>query len=395
MKQPVGYRSENFVNYFLAPWFSGYWAFPKPKYKGGEIADSLLLWGDVAFLIEVKERKGIKSNIDWVKHKIAEDKAKILNWVESLKTEESVILKNKYREIEFPSEKIKSYYGLIVLNHLSDPYDANEFLRENSSDQRVAIQVISLADIYNLMKYINTPWDFVNYFESRYRLSQKTSIKVHQEGDAFRQNLQYMYHEMKHEIGEEQADKWNEFMGITIKAVKGDFQEADSDLRRYASSFLIDSVIGGVLYKAQRDKHGNYIINDEFSHLIKSVEKLTEMDRLSRSFWGEWFLREAEKALASGNVEYLTGQSPSREMAYGFVATDKPHDERAELMKSIARKTLVKNYKREGVFVAVSPANVFSTYQMFISWFTRGKSDYLKTNRMETLDSTILYFSLD
>ena len=54
-KRPVGYRSEDFVNYFLSPWFSGYWAFPKPKYKGGEIADSLLLWGDVAFLIEVKD----------------------------------------------------------------------------------------------------------------------------------------------------------------------------------------------------------------------------------------------------------------------------------------------------------------------------------------------------
>ncbi|MCK4818816.1 hypothetical protein KA005_23790, partial [bacterium] len=152
-KRSVGYRSEDFVNYFLEPWFSGYWAFPNPKYKGGEIADSLLLWGDVVFLIEVKERKGIKSNTGWARHVVAEDKAKILYWVERLKTEESVILKNKYREIEFPREKIKNYYGLIVLNHISEPYDADEFLKEGSKVQKVAIQVISLADIYNLLKY--------------------------------------------------------------------------------------------------------------------------------------------------------------------------------------------------------------------------------------------------
>jgi len=31
---PFGLRGEEFVNYFLAPWFSGYWAFPNPKHNG-------------------------------------------------------------------------------------------------------------------------------------------------------------------------------------------------------------------------------------------------------------------------------------------------------------------------------------------------------------------------
>jgi hypothetical protein len=382
------------LNYFLTPWFSGYWTFPNPKYKSEEICDALLIWGDVVFIIQVKTRKGIKSDGEWAKYKIKEEKERILRWVQRLKKEESIILRNKYREIVFPREEIKWYYGLVVLNHVSDPYDANEFLKEDSSEQELAIQAISLVDIYNLMKYINTPWDFVNYLESRYRLSQKTSIKVHEEGNNFGQNLSRMFHEAKEDIGEEHADKWDKFMDITIKAVNGDFQEGDPDLRRYASSFLIDSVIGGVLYKAQRDKHGNCIINDEFKLLIKSVEKLTEMNRLIRSFWGERFLIEAEKALASGETEYVTGQSPGRKMAYGFVATDKLNDERVALIKSVAREALVKNDKREGVIVAASPANIFATYQMFISWFTRGKSDYLKTNRIETLDSTILYIFL-
>jgi hypothetical protein len=392
-KRPVGYRSEDFVNYFLSPWFSGYWAFPKPKYKGGEIADSLLLWGDVAFLIEVKERKGIKSNTDWAKHKIAKDKTKILNWVESLKTEDSIILKNKYREIEFPREKIKNYYGLIVLNHLSESYDANEFLRDDSTEQKVAIQVISLADIFHLLRYINTPWDFVNYFESRFRLSQKTSVKVHQEKSVFGQNLPHMYHEMKHDIGKEQADDWNEFMDITIKAVNGDFQAGDPGLRRFASSFLIDSAIGGILYKAPRDRHGNFIIDDKFVSLIKSVEKLTELNRLIRAFWGERFIEKAERSLTSGNDEFVTGQSPNREICYGFIATNKTSKARERLIEKIARSILLKNNQLEGIFIAASPENIFSTFLMFVSWFSKNKKGILESNMMETLDSTLLFIS--
>lgn len=392
-KLPVGKRTEAFLNYFLSPWFSGYWAFPNPKFKGEEIADTLLLWGDVVFIIQAKAREGGKTDIKWARHKIAEDKGKILKWVPRLKTEKSIILKNKYRKMEFPREKVKNYYGLIVLNHDSEPYDANKLLYEDSSNKKVAIQAISLVDIHHLLRYINTPWDFVNYFESRFRLSQKTSVKVHQEKSVFGQTLPHMYHEMKHDIGKEQADDWNEFMDITIEAVNGDFQAGDSDLKRFASSFLIDSAIGGILYKAPRDRHGNFIIDDKFVSLIKSVEKFTELNRLIRAFWGKRFLEKAEKSLTSGNDEFVTGQSPNREICYGFIATNKTSKARERLIEKIARNTLLKNNQLEGIFVAASPENIFSTFLMFVSWFSKNKKGILKSNMMETLDSTILFIS--
>lgn len=393
-KKPVGYRSEDFVNYFFAPWFSGYWTFPNPKYKGGEIADSLLLWGDVAFLVEIKERKGIKSNTNWAKHRIAEDKAKILNWVERLKTEDSVILKNKYREIEFPREEIKNYYGLIILNHLSEPYDANEFLRDGSSEQKVAIQVISLVDISHLLRYINTPWDFVNYFESRFRLSQKTSIKVHQEGDVFGQNLPHMYHEMKHDIGKEQADKWNEFMDEAIKVVNGDSQTGDPGLISHAASFLIDASIGGQLNKAPRDRRGNFIVDNKFNLLVKAVEVLSEMNRLRRAVWGEVFLSQAEKALSTGKDEHETGRSPRRGISYGFIATDKTGNELEDFIGPMSVETLAKHNQFEGIFVAAPPANIFGLYQKFTGWLAKERSSLLQSNEIESLQSTILYINL-
>jgi hypothetical protein len=392
-KLPVGPRTEVFLNSFLNPWFSGYWAFPNPKFKREEIADALLVWGDVVFIIQVKAREGIKSDVNWAKNKIAEEKKRILKWIPILKSEKSIILKNKYREIEFPREKIKWYYGVIVLNHDSDPYEANKFLYEGSSDEKATIQVISLLDIYYLLRYINTPLDFVNYFESRFRLSLKTSIRVHEEGSVFGQNLSHMYHEMKHDIGKEQADKWDEFMDITIKAVNDDFQIGELGLRRYASSFLIDSAIGGVLYKAPKDRHGNYIINDEFISLIKSVEKLTELNRLIRSFWGEKFLEKAEKALASGKDEYTTGQSPRREMCYGFIATKRTSKARETLIEEIARIALVKNNQLEGIFIAASPEKIFASYQMFSNWLSKNKKSIFNSNKMQTLDSTTLFIS--
>jgi len=393
-KRSVGYRSEDFVNYFLEPWFSNYWAFPNPKYKGGEIVDSLLLWGDVVFFIEVKERKGIKSNTGWARHMVAEDKAKILYWVERLKTEESVILKNKYREIEFPREKIKNYYGLIVLNHISEPYDASEFLGDGSTEQKVAIQVISLADVFHLLRYINTPWDFVNYFESRYRLSQKTSIKVHQEKTVFGQNLPHMYHEMRHEIGEREADKWNEFMDITIKAINGDLKEGDPSLRQFTTSFLIDASIGGQLNRAPKDKRGNFIMDSKFVLLTKAVEVLSELSRLRRAFYGEIFLKQAEKALKTGNDEYEVGRSPKRGISYGFIATNKSEKVLEDFLGDIAMSTLANHENYEGIFIAAPPENIFDMYQTLTSWFVEHKGGFLQSNELETLQSTILYVNL-
>lgn len=393
-KQPVGRKAEDFVNYFLAPWFSGYWAFQKPKHKGAEIADSLLLRGDVAFIIQIKERKGIKSDIKWAKHKIAEDKERISKWVERLKTEKSIILRNKYREVIFPRHEIKYYYGLIILNHFSEPYNANEFLREGSQEQKVAIQVISLADLYHLLRYINTPWDFVVYFESRFKLSQKTSLEVHREENVFVLNLKHMYHEMTQEIGKEKADEWNEFMDITIKAINGDLQSVDPGLRRYAASFLIDASIGGQLNKAPRDRKGNFVINDKFNLLIKAVEVLSEMTRLRRAKWGEIFLEQAEKALKTGKDEYKTGKSPKRGVSYGFIATNKSEKFLEDYIGPIAVETLIKNNQFEGIFVAAPPENVFGLYQRFTGWFTKDRDSLLQSSEIEALQSTILYINL-
>lgn len=393
-KLPYGRRGEEFVNYFLAPWFSGYWAFPLPKYKGAEIADSLLLWGDVVFLIQIKERKGILSSIGWARKKIIEDNRRISEWVERLKNEESITLRNKYREIVFPRSEIKWYYGLIVLNHHSEPYDPNEFLIANQGEHKVAVQIMSLADLYHLLRYFNTPWDFINYFESRFRLSQKISLRVHQEREVYNLNLEHMYQEMMNDIGKKEADKWNEFMDISVNAVNGDLKFADPGMRRYASSFLIDASIGGRINKAQKDSKGNFIIDNKFIMLTKAVEVLSEMSRLRRSFYGEMFLKVAEKALATGNDEYEIGRSPKRGISYGFVATNKVGIDLEEYLGEIAMSMLTNHNNLEGIFIAAPPDNIFNMYQKISGWFTNNKNILFLSDKIEMLQSTILYINL-
>jgi len=63
-KMSIGLRTEVFLNHFLLPWFLGYWAFPNPKFKGEEIADAFLLWGDVIFIIQIKARESEKTDIN-------------------------------------------------------------------------------------------------------------------------------------------------------------------------------------------------------------------------------------------------------------------------------------------------------------------------------------------
>jgi len=394
LKLPEGKRSESVLNHLLLPWFSGYWIFPNPKFKGEEIADALLLWGDVLFIIQIKTRKGIKSDIKWAENKISEEKARIAKWIDRLKSEESIILRNKFREIEFPRDKVKYYYGLVVLNHHSDPYDANEFLYKGNEPLDIPIQVISLVDIHQLLRYINTPWDLVIYFESRSRLSHKTSLKVHQEDVAFSMNLEHIYHESAYDIGKDEADKCNEFMDVTIKAINGNLKEGDPGLRQYAVSFLIDASIGGQLNRAPKDKKGNFIIDNKFVMLTKAVEVLSEMSRLRRAFYGEIFLKQAEIALNTGNDEYEVGRSTKRGISYGFLATSKSGKELEDFLGPIAMSTLADHGNYEGIFIAAPPENVFSLYQTFSGWFTGDKGGFLLPTEIETLQSTILYIDL-
>jgi len=390
MRLRVGRRTELVLSYMLSPWFSGYWLFPNPKFRGKEIADAILIWGDVAFIIQAKTREGIHSDLDWARSKINIEKRRINEWVALLKTE-SIPLRNKYRTIPFPKEEIKWYYGLIILNHHSEPYEIDDIL---PLDKDVAIQAISLLDLSNLLKYINTPWDLINYFEARSRLSKVTPVRVHQEAEVFWQNLEHMRYEMSADVSEAEAKKHYDFFSLASEAVNQELEPGDPRLGQYAPSYLIDAAIGGQLARAPKDKKGNFVIDGRFKLLTKAVEVLTEMGRLRRAFYGRMLLEQAEKAQASGHYEYETGRSPKRKILYGFIVTDMVGKELEDLMGIIAVKTLIANSLYEGIFIAAPAQNILSIYKNIESWFIRDHKKSSEADTMEGLRSTILYINL-
>lgn len=385
-----GRRAEVYLSHMLSPWFSEYWVFPNPMFRGNEIADAILIWGDVAFLIQIKSREGIHSSVDWGKRKVKIEKERINKWAALLKTE-SISLKNKFRKIPFPKEDIKSYYGLIVLNHLSEPYEIKDIPPE---DDKVAIQAISLLDLNDLLRFINTPWDLVIYFESRWRLSQIAPVKVHNENEVFWLNLELIRREMSKDKSAAEAQKYYDFFSLAVQTVDKELQLDDPRLRNYAASYLIDASIGGQLIKASRDEKGNYVLDGKFILLTKAIEVLTEMSRLRRAFYGSMFLEQAEKARASGEVEYKTGRSPKREILYGFIVTDEVGQDLKDLLGAIAAKTLVENSLYEGIFIAAPAQNILRVYEEIESWFLKDRKEQNEFDTIEILQSTLLYINL-
>lgn len=180
--QPGDYE-EKLTQWFLERSFFRDFTYrnPRGRKKGEELADAVVLFDDVALLIQVKAQHGNHEATAWA----TEATLKALKQVRA--THDNLIsgsikkLSNEvYGQLEFDPADYPNMYGIIILAQESNPFDADELVPEIKQAD-FPIFVFSLKDIEVISQRFDTGADFVHFMEFRTDVRSLATFLVNDE----------------------------------------------------------------------------------------------------------------------------------------------------------------------------------------------------------------------
>ena len=325
VKKRPGERTDPVIYYFMAPIFTGYWSFLQPKDKGIEISDVLLVWGDVCILVEAKTRESAEDADErWCRKHICQAIGQLNDRARMLRSGELRRLRNKWREdTEFDPAIIKNYYGLVIIQHQSETYEPREIATECFANSEIPIQVYSLADFHELLRFVNTPIDFIIYYELRHSYGKNHALPVHGEFGTYKSIIlswtDLVIDNEQSSRTSKEIQKSEDFVMSYTKAILRTCDATDDDYENVASGYLIDLAISSL---SQTYPDGDDSDPDVAEHelAVEAAEYMAELGRQRRCAYGAVWRSLAVEADRSREAEYSVGYSPTRNRVYVFVA---------------------------------------------------------------------------
>ncbi len=158
LRLPIGDRTDRFLHLLLEPRFLGYWTFARPLDRGVEIADVLTWYDDVVLLFEAKTRAVGTSDLRWAARNLEDAITTINERATLLRNGQVQSFRNKWRgQVQWDPTRVRDYYGVVVLNHLSEPFDPRELVPTAFRQSAIPIQVFSLEDLTGVPPISWTP----------------------------------------------------------------------------------------------------------------------------------------------------------------------------------------------------------------------------------------------
>ncbi len=162
---------------------------PRGKKKGDELADAVVLFDDVALLVQVKAQYGNHEAQAWATEAILKALKQVKSTHDNLKTGAIKNLKNEvYGELEFQPATFPNMIGLLIVAQDAAPYDATELVPEIKG-AGFPVFVFSLKDIALLTQRFDTAADFIHMLELRVDIGAQEKLFVNDE----EQNLLRIY----------------------------------------------------------------------------------------------------------------------------------------------------------------------------------------------------------
>ncbi len=198
----IGSTSEDFVQAVAERAFSPDFVFRSPhKPNGKEVTDVLVLFDDFALVIQAKAQRlgptgtGYTDNsLDWVRKNLEKASRQVSGALRTIREGRLMFVENKrLGRVPFNSADHPFLYGVILLDHESEPYDPID-LAPSLSGIPAPTHVLSHRDLFMAAKLLNTPSDLINYLEARTDVLLPTlkPIKVHEESRAMGYYLSHL-----------------------------------------------------------------------------------------------------------------------------------------------------------------------------------------------------------
>lgn len=368
---PAGQRTDDVLYYLLAPHLLGFWTFLKPKHKGEELGDVIYIFGDVCLLFEAKTReKAEPANDKWTREKLKEGVTQISRNHKKLMSGDVPTLRNPWRgEVSWASLGVKYFQGIIVLMHDSEPYDPRELEPSLLSSTPIPIHVISLHDLNELVRFINTPWDFIVYWEFRNIFGREYELSVHREQSIYWGILREWVKLAKAQdsaFPENKLDEDRQFHEAYTNVMLRSENLDETVKQKVAASYLIDIAAGSLMQKADQDATGKRVGGKNHDTLIKTVEALVDLSRLRRAEYGYSWLNCAKECIASRKDIHKNRYSPSRNRSY-FVQAQNNQEIDKEPLLVVAAQRLTEDKSSIVIGLCATAENIIHTYESILS----------------------------
>jgi hypothetical protein len=170
-----GTIGERLVSESFGKHCSSQFSFPNPKTKReAEVADVLIWWNRVAFLIEVKTRDGGGKTAEaWARTKVNDGVEQVRRNHQRLKDREPVFLHNQFYNVALQYEGLEHVYGIVVLLSDEPLFFSPKEVVPDLYEHDVPVHVFSWDDLKQMVQEIDTIPDLAYYLEDRLALLKR------------------------------------------------------------------------------------------------------------------------------------------------------------------------------------------------------------------------------
>ena len=341
-KIDIGKQTEDDVQRFVEHAFSPDFVFRSPQHLKGakhkETTDVFALFDDVALAIQVKAQAlnadGTQpaDDRDWTKRHLEKAVSQVNGAIRTIKAGQIVRLENDRRgAVQFSTDMFRYVYGLVVINHTSDPFDAQQ-LAPDLAKVGHPVHVLSFTDFYNLARVLDTPVDLIGYFEVRTQILIPTfNPRVHAEQEAFEFYVDHFeeltsFHAELH--GKQRAPELFKEHGDTLRRIyRGESLGLED-------SYFIDEIID---WAHQIDGSSPGPFENGERDYVAIATHLATLVRPRRAYIGKAFRDAIQCAGESKEDQFAQFSSQSRSDCMLFLASHRPDHERRERGRDLLR----------------------------------------------------------
>jgi hypothetical protein len=344
-----------------------------PKKKGEELADAVVLFDDVAFLVQVKAQRGNHEAKAWATEAILKALKQVRATHQNLASGAVKTLTNEvYGKVDFDPATYPNRYGIIILAQKAEPFDPYELVPE-LKDTEFPIFVFSLNDIELITHRFDTAADFVHFTEFRTDIGQEGKFLVNDES----QNLLRMvdFAPAVYEARMKPID--SDMLLRTIEAFR---QKASGELL-HSPEWRYGLVIDDMIARAH-DIDPNLAWNEGPASVSADVARfLGWLSRDRRIKLGQRMLNACVESEKTGEPEYFNHYQKSRGTVGVYLASGEERKDRLDLLQFLVTYAHFKYQVKQAFGIATDAGTSGRAYDFILTrrQLEPKNIEYLKT----------------
>lgn len=325
---------------------------PKGKKKGTELADALVLFSDVALLVQVKAQCGNHDPISWATEKLLDALKQLKTTHHQLGDGGITKLDHEvYGTAPFAPAKYPNHLGIIVLAQENpQPFDAATVVPEILA-AGFPVHVFSLRDFNMIADRFDTAGDFITFIEFRTDVMPREQFIVHEEEE----NIQRIIPHLRDVLIRHMSPSTSEELEKTVAAVSATAsgRMLSSPERRFG--FAIDDIIARAHDVQEPVDPGRRRQN------MAVAELLAWLTRGRRISLGKRLVQQSQRA-QDGSPHYFVHVQRERSAACVYLSTSESRPERLARLKFLVAYAQMKHGVDRCLGVATEPVGDGRSY---------------------------------